>query len=152
MSKTYQKIFSVQLFMVILGCCFYIHFCECFFGFGNKTDISSRKLIENIHCIWRFLQSLSQFSIRSVFHIIVCRVILNYTTSNKEPQRTATNHNEPQRATTNHNKPQRTTASHNHNKPQWTTTSHNKPQSPTASHNHPQLRRKINKTHKKLIV
>ena len=55
--------------MVILGCCFYIHFCECFFGFENKTDTSSKKLIENFQCIW-FSQSLSQFSIWSVFQII----------------------------------------------------------------------------------
>ena len=122
--------------MVILGCCFYIHFCECFFGFGNKTDISSRKLIENIHCIWRFSQSLSQFSIRSVFHIIVSRVILNYATSNNEPQRAATNHDQPQRTTTRHNEPQQSTT--NHNKPQRTTTSHNQPQQTTIIHNEPQ--------------
>ena len=35
----------------------------------NKTDTSSKKLIENFQCIW-FSQSLSQFSIWSVFQII----------------------------------------------------------------------------------
>ena len=58
--------------------------------------------------------------------------------SHNESQRTIMSQNEPQRAATNHNHPQRAT------------TNYNKQQQATTSHNKPQLRRKMNKTNKKL--
>ena len=61
-------------FYGFFGCCFFgccIHFCECFFGCENKTDTFSKKLIENIQCIWRFSQSLSQSSISSISQVTV---------------------------------------------------------------------------------
>ena len=62
--------------------------------------------------------------------IVKLWVILNYATSHNHPQRAKTSHSKPQRATANHDNLQQAITSH---EPQL-----------------PQLKRKMNKTHKKL--
>ena len=69
-----------------------------------KRSCQNRKRIYLIYFEWRYEWYYQNHKV----------IILNYATSQNEPQRTITSHNEPQQTTTNHNEPQPLTTNHKH--------------------------------------